>query len=88
MNSTPNPPYKISRNFKFRSCGPNLHVDRERKKGVMFVLLKKTIKQRTLTEQARHGSIGAVSREHDLKCRALLWTSMLDSPYQGSEESR
>ena len=24
MNSTPDPPYKISRNFKRQSCGPNL----------------------------------------------------------------
>ena len=25
MNSMPDPPYKISRNFKLQSCGPNLH---------------------------------------------------------------
>ena len=24
MNPTPDPPYKISRNFKLQSCGPNL----------------------------------------------------------------
>ena len=27
MNPTPDPPYKISRNFKFQSCAPNLHAE-------------------------------------------------------------
>ena len=27
MNSMPDPPYKISRNFKLQSCGPNLYVE-------------------------------------------------------------
>ena len=27
MNSMPDPPYKISRNFKLQTCGPNLHVE-------------------------------------------------------------
>ena len=27
MNPTPDPPYKIIRNFKFQSCAPNLHVE-------------------------------------------------------------
>ena len=27
MNPTPDPPYKISRNFKLQSCGPNFHVE-------------------------------------------------------------
>ena len=56
MNPTPDPPYKISRNFNLQSCAPNVHVNRERNKEVKFVLLEKTIKQRSLTEQARHKS--------------------------------
>ena len=56
MNPMPDPPYKISRNFKLQSCAPNVHVNRETNKGVKFVLLEKTIKQRSLTEQARHKS--------------------------------
>ena len=56
MNPMPDPPYKIIRNFKLQSCAPNVHVNRERKKKVEFVLLEKTIKQRSLTEQARHKS--------------------------------
>ena len=56
MTSMPDPPYKIIRNFKLQSCAPNFHVNRETNKGVKFVLLEKTIKQRSLTEQARHKS--------------------------------
>ena len=56
VNPMPDPPYKISRNFKLQSCAPNAHVNRERNKEVKFVLLEKTIKQRSLTEQARHKS--------------------------------
>ena len=34
MNPTPDPPYKISRNFKLQSCGPNLSCG-----AIMFVRL-------------------------------------------------
>ena len=51
VNPTPDLPYKISRNFKLQSCGPNLSWG-----AIKFVLLEKTIKQRSLTEQARHKS--------------------------------
>ena len=44
MNPTPDPPYKISRNFKLQSCGPNLSWG-----AIKFVRLDKTITQSTLT---------------------------------------
>ena len=47
MNPTPDPPYKVSRNFKLPSCGPNLSWG-----AIKFVRLDKTITQSTLTEQA------------------------------------
>ena len=47
MNPTPDPPYKISRNFKLPSCGPNLSWG-----AIKFVRLDKTITQSTLNEQA------------------------------------
>ena len=46
MTSMPDPPYKISRNFKLQSCGPNLSWG-----AIKFVRLDKTITQSTLTER-------------------------------------
>ena len=52
MNPTPDPPYKISRNFKLQSCGPNLSWG-----AIKFVRLDKTITQSTLNEPAEHRPI-------------------------------
>ena len=49
MTSMPDPPYKISRNFKLQSCGPNLSWG-----AIKFVRLDKTITQSTLNEPAEH----------------------------------
>ena len=55
MNPTPDPPYKISRNFKLQSCGPNLSWG-----AIKFVRLDKTITQSTLNEPAEHRPIAFV----------------------------
>ena len=52
MTSMPDPPYKISRNFKLQSCGPNLSWG-----AIKFVRLDNTITQSTLNEQAEHRPI-------------------------------
>ena len=52
MTSMPDPPYKISRNFKLQSCGPNLSWG-----AIKFVRLDKTITQSTLNEPAEHRPI-------------------------------
>ena len=52
MTSMPDPPYKISRNFKLQSCGPNLSWG-----AIKFVRLDKTITQSTLNEPAGHRPI-------------------------------
>ena len=54
MNPTPDPPYKISRNFKLQSCGPNLSCG-----AIKFVRLDKTITQSTLNEPAEHRPIAS-----------------------------
>ena len=85
MNPTPDPPYKISRDFKLLSCGPNLSWG-----AIKFVRLDTTITQSTLTkqagrrrievarggqpsqtEQAGHRSVRACLREQDLDLLAL-----------------
>ena len=55
MNPTPDPPYKISRNFKLQSCGPNLSWG-----AIKFVRLDKTITQSTLNEPGEHRPIAFV----------------------------
>ena len=52
MTSMPDPPYKISRNFKLQSCGPNLSWG-----AIKFVRLDKTITQSTLNEPGEHRPI-------------------------------